>query len=181
MSPVADPTCSNVCPNGVGPITPDLPSGAPSPPTVGTSTSPASSGSSGTSTSTSPGATGSTYDNGDGGLDDDDDFAVCDFTLTFDNLDDLNTATGNLRTDCIAIYTLETLMTMLDTAYANYTSVNDGYDEEFGHYVTYITKLVQPTIDDNVMFDSADTTETMPIAVPGPGMSCTFDPPLILR
>jgi len=118
------------------------------------------------------------YDDGDTGFDDTDSFVPCDYTLSFSNLEAVNAASGGLRADCIAIYTLQALIAMLDTTYANYTSVNDGYDAEFGYYVTYSTKLVQPTIDDTVMFDSNDTTETMAISVPGPGMSCMFLSPL---
>ena len=97
----------------------------------------------------------------DDGSDDDDiyagedasyyDYDLCDYSLTFNNLDDLAAAASGFRTDCIAAYTLETLSTMLDAAYANYTSVNDGYDEDFGAYVTYIEKLVPSALDNNVV------------------------------
>lgn len=79
-----------------------------------------------------------------------------------------------MRTDCIAIYTLETLTAMFDTAYANYTSVDDGYDALYEYYVTYITKLIPLVIDQQFMFDDNQTTETMDIAFPGPGMSCMW-------
>ncbi|KAK5111586.1 hypothetical protein LTR85_011815 [Meristemomyces frigidus] len=147
-------TWFNVCPDGIGPVAPSLPSGAPSAPAVSTSSS------------------NGTSDAGD----DDDDFGdsnyqSCDYSLLFNNLDDLNAAAGGLRTDCISVYALETLITMLDTAYANYTTINDGYDEEFGYYVTYMENLVQPTLDTSVMFAANLSTDTMEISVAGPGMS----------
>lgn len=61
-------------------------------------------------------------------------------------------------------------------AYDNYTAVNDGYDEEFGYYVTYITKLVPSVLDKVLMFDRADTTNTMSIPLPGTGMQCKHEP-----
>ncbi|CAD0113390.1 unnamed protein product [Aureobasidium uvarum] len=115
---------------------------------------------------------------GDGDTDDpdgdgfggDEDFEVCDFSKTFKNLDDLSAAADGLRSDCIAVYTLETLITMLDAAYANYTSVNDGYDEEFGYYVTYIKKLVPAVLGNSFMFDESHATKYMAIPPVGTGM-----------
>ncbi|KAK4545949.1 hypothetical protein LTR36_002513 [Oleoguttula mirabilis] len=147
-------TWFNVCANGVGPVAPDLPSGAPPAPAAGTN---------GTSDPNSSGD-----DDGDFG---DEDFILCDYSLVFNDLDDLGAAAGGLRTDCIAVYALETLVTMLDTAYANYTVVNDGYDEVFDSYVTYMQNLVQPVLDTSFMFDTDATTDTMDIPVAGPGMS----------
>lgn len=116
-------------------------------------------------------------DSGDDSDDDDDndedDAPVCDYSITFDNLDDLNAASGDFVSSCLVVYALETLITMLDTAYANYTSVNDGYDEEFGYYVTYIEKLVPAVLDNNFMFNESITTDTMLIPAPGYGMNCT--------
>ncbi|GAB7357175.1 hypothetical protein MBLNU459_g8166t1 [Dothideomycetes sp. NU459] len=115
--------------------------------------------------------------------DDDDNYAPedyipCDYTKTFDNLDDLNAASDGLRVECLAVYAMSTLITMLDTAYDNYTSVNDGYDEEFGYYVTYIQKLVPTVLDKSFMFDVASETDSEDIPPPGPGMSyfdCQID------
>lgn len=99
-------------------------------------------------------------------------YTPCDYYLTFDNLDDLNAASGGLRVECLAAYALDTLITMLDTAYDNYTSVNDGYDEEFGYYVTYIKKLVPSVLDTSFMFDKKKSTGGVPY--PGLGMSCEY-------
>lgn len=99
-------------------------------------------------------------------------FDICDFSLSFHNLDDLNAAAGNMRTDCLAIYALETLITMFDAAYANYTSLDNGYDKEFGNYVTYIAKLVPVVLNKQFMFDQSRTTVDMGIPALGPGMSC---------
>jgi len=109
--------------------------------------------------------------------DDDDSFengVPCDYTMTFDNLDDLNAASDGLRVECLAAYTLDTLITMLDAAYDHYNSVNDGYDEEFGYYVTYIQKLVPSVLNNRFMFDKARETVIQDIAPPGPGMSCEY-------
>ncbi|KAH0171368.1 glycoside hydrolase family 6 protein, partial [Aureobasidium melanogenum] len=109
--------------------------------------------------------------------DDDDDYWApetsepCDYTKTFNNLDDLNAAADGIRPDCLAIYAMQTLITMLDTAYDNYTSVNDGYDEEFGYYVKYIQRLVPIVLDQSFMFDAANSKDWLNIAPPGPGMS----------
>lgn len=65
-------------------------------------------------------------------------------------------------------------MTMLDVAYADYNSVNDGYDEEYGYYVTYMKKLVPSVLDNIFMFDRASTTTNMNIPVTGEGMQCVF-------
>jgi chitinase len=129
--------------------------------------------------SSSGGNTGD--DGGDDGSDDGDsddngyreeDLQLCDYTRKFDTLDDLSAATDVLRSDCIDFYALQTLITMLDAAYGNYTSVNDGYDEEFGYYVTYIEKLVPSVLDNSFMFDEAHATTTGNIPPAGPGMQC---------
>lgn len=35
---------------------------------------------------------------------------------------------------------------MLETAYNNYTNVNNGYDELFGYYVKYIERITPVTL-----------------------------------
>jgi hypothetical protein len=106
----------------------------------------------------------------------DDDYQVCDFSLTFTDLDALNSAASGLRVECIQIYALDTLINMLNTAYSNYTSVNDGYDEEFDNYVTYIQKLVPAMLDNSFMFDQSKTTESMEVPASGDGLNCTSLP-----
>ena len=103
-----------------------------------------------------------------------DDYIPCDYTKTFENLDDLNAASDGMRTECLAAYAMSTLITMLDTAYDNYTSVNDGYDEEFGYYVTYIQKLVPIVLDKSFMFNVTKVAQYGNISPPGPGMSCEY-------
>jgi chitinase len=98
----------------------------------------------------------------------------CDYTKRFADLDDLNAFSDGLRSECLAAYAMETLITMLDTAYDNYTSVNDGYDEEFGYYVKSIHNLVPGVLQNSFMFDMANShswTTTPPV---GPGMSCEY-------
>lgn len=103
-----------------------------------------------------------------------DSYEPCDYTITFNNLDDLNSASDGLRVECVAAYAMDTLITMLDTAYDNYTSVNDGYDEEFGYYVKYIQKLVTTVLDKSFMFNVTSETKYANIDPPGPGMSCEY-------
>lgn len=100
-----------------------------------------------------------------------DDFQMCDYTLTFKNLDDLNARAGQYRSDCVAKYTLDVLIAMLDTAYNNYTSVNDGYDKEFGYYVTYMKKLIPSVLDNSLMFNQSATGEYANMPTVGPLMT----------
>lgn len=112
-------------------------------------------------------------DDGFGGAD----YEICDFSLTFQGLDDLSAAAGNMRSDCIAAYTLQVLIDMLDTAYNNYTNVSNGYDDLFGYYVTYIGKLVPAILEDNFMWNMSTSggpdmgTGALPNV--GYGMNCT--------
>lgn len=110
-----------------------------------------------------------------------DDFEVCDFSKTYKDLDNLSDASKSLRTDCIAVYTLETLITMLDAAYADYKSVDDGYDKEFGYYVTYMKKVVPSVLGNSFMFDESHATSALHIPPLGPGMKCIDDTLLTLR
>jgi chitinase len=117
-------------------------------------------------------------DNNNDGDDDDnygpEDYVGCDYSKTFANLDDLNAASDGMRLECLAAYAMETLITMLDAAYDNYTSVNDGYDKEFGFYVTYIQNLVPDVLAKSFMFDRASQTNRMAIPPLGPGMKCEY-------
>jgi chitinase len=116
--------------------------------------------------------------------DDDDDYTACNYTITFDSLDDLSAAAGNLRSDCVAVYTMQVLIDMLDTAYDNYTNVNNGYDDLFGHYVTYIDKLVPQLLEDAFMFnitsDDEDWKNEGLLPELGYGMDCTNSFPSLL-
>ncbi|EPS35046.1 putative alpha-1,3-glucanase [Penicillium oxalicum 114-2] len=105
------------------------------------------------------------------------DFEVCDYSKTFSSLDDLATAASGLRTDCIAVYSLQVLIDMLDTAYENYTNVNSGYDALFGYYVTYIENLVPVVLLGDFMFNMSTTGPFANIPNTGYGMDyfqCTL-------
>lgn len=97
---------------------------------------------------------------------------VCDFTKSFGNLDDLSEAAGDIRADCLAVYTLDALINMLNTAYKNYTNVNQGYDDLFGYYVTYIEKLVPTILPSGFMFNVSDTGKYAEIPNAGFGSDC---------
>jgi hypothetical protein len=126
----------------------------------------------------SPASDPTTDDNNNDGDDDDnygpEDYVGCDYSRTFANLDDLNAASDGMRLECLAAYAMETLITMLDTAYDNYNSVNDGYDEEFEYYVKSIHNLVPSVLSNSFMFDVVNAHSWSDIAPPGPGMSCEY-------
>ncbi|KAJ5100662.1 glycoside hydrolase [Penicillium angulare] len=75
----------------------------------------------------------------------------CDYSKSFNTLDELSEASAGMRSDCISVYTLQTLVTMLNVAYDNYTDINSGYDELFGYYVTYMEKLVPTILNSHLM------------------------------
>lgn len=120
----------------------------------------------------------------DSGYDDDDDYTPCDYTKTFKSLDDLSSSAGDLRSDCVAVYALQVLIDMLDTAYANYTDVNNGYDDLFGYYVTYIDKLVPNILQDAFMFNITSDDENWKnvggLPELGYGMDCKNSFPSLL-
>ena len=115
-------------------------------------------------------------------------YTICDYSVSFNSLSDLNLAIatselsspitgsikpkGTMRSDCIAAYALDALINMLDTAYNNYTIINDGYDKEFGFYVTYMRKTVAFALDNSFMFNTSDPATADVIAPLGPGMKC---------
>lgn len=138
-------------------------SGCTAPPALNPPTTTASS-STGTAT---PVTTADDYDNYGP-----EDYIPCDYTKTFANLEVLNAAADGLRVECLAAYAMRTLITMLDTAHNKYTSVNNDYDKEFGHYVTYIRRLVPSVLDNSFMFDDKKSTGGFPYA--GRGMSCKY-------
>lgn len=85
-------------------------------------------------------------DEGSWDEDDDDAEPACDFSLTFDSLDDL--AKTDHSNYCMGIYATATLSKNLDAALADYKDVNNGYDELFGYYVKYIKNLIPVALDD---------------------------------
>jgi chitinase len=94
-------------------------------------------------------------------LDDDAEFAgwanVSCKNVTFDTLDDLLKAEDGMPALCVAQATLQTLMTMMDKAYANYTDINNGYDDVFPYYVTYMNKLIPEIIENAFMWNMTTT------------------------
>lgn len=108
---------------------------------------------------------GSGYDTGDA-------LPPCDYTKKFASLDDLSAAAGDLRPDCVAIYTLQVLIDMCNAAYQNYTNVNQGYDELFGYYVTYIDKLIPAILPSEFMFNLSTTGAYAPVPNTGFGSDC---------
>ena len=120
-------------------------------------------------------------DNGTGlaestGWGDGSDYQPCDYSKTFSSLDDLSAASGDLRTECIAVYSLQVLIDMLDVAYQNYTDVNSGYDALFGYYVTYIEDLTPEILKDNFMFNASTTGQYSNYLNVGYGMNCMSIP-----
>ncbi|KAJ5765052.1 glycoside hydrolase [Penicillium odoratum] len=104
-----------------------------------------------------------TYSNGGNGSElssgdyDDDYLTPCDYSLTFDSLDAIYDAADDYRSDCVAVYTLEVLINMLNTSYVNYTNVNQGYDDLFSYYVTYMEDLVPEILKDDFFFNTSAT------------------------
>ncbi|KAJ5195437.1 uncharacterized protein N7498_008875 [Penicillium cinerascens] len=112
----------------------------------------------------------------------DDDYQLCDYSWTYDSLEELSSAATDMRTDCVAFYTLKVLIKMLDTAYDNFTNVNNGYDEMFTYYVEYMNDLVPQILYTKLMFvgdggNPAGTELVGAMPVFGEGMNyfdCTF-------
>jgi hypothetical protein len=73
------------------------------------------------------------------------------------SLDNLSTASENLRSNCVAAYTIKVLIDILDMAYTNYTDINNGYDAMFGYYVTYIEHLVPEILKAAFMFNISNS------------------------
>ena len=87
-----------------------------------------------------------------------------------------------MRTDCVVFYTLQVLIKMLDTAYDNYTNVNNGYDGMFTYYVEYMNDLVLQILYNKLMFvgDGGNLAGTEIVGaspVFGEGMNCTKKSP----
>lgn len=60
---------------------------------------------------------------------------------------------------------------MLDTAYTNYTNVNNGYDDMLGYYVKYMMKLVPTILSDDFIFNISTTTQWETMLNLGYGMN----------
>lgn len=72
----------------------------------------------------------------------------CDYTLTFDTLDEISAAdaAGTINDVCVSWYTLQTLSHTIDGAITNYTAVDTGYDSLFKYYVEYVKNMVPDAI-----------------------------------
>lgn len=100
------------------------------------------------------------------------DYVFCDYARTFASLDELQAVSGGIRQDCLATYTLQVLKDMLNQAYSNFTAVNNGYDELFGSYVTYMKKLIPEIEAYAFMFNQSQTTPSETFPALGPGLQC---------
>lgn len=100
------------------------------------------------------------------------DYQPCDYSKTFSSLDDLSAAAESLPSECVAVYSLQVLIDMLDVAYQNYTDVNNGYDDLFGYYVTYMENLTPEILRDNFMFNASTTGAYSNYLNVGYGMNC---------
>ncbi|KKA17641.1 hypothetical protein T310_8420, partial [Rasamsonia emersonii CBS 393.64] len=73
--------------------------------------------------------------------------APCDFSVTFNTLADLAKASSKYSPYCSQIYAVQTLSNELSTAMANYSAVNNGYDDLFGYYVDYVKSMIPGALD----------------------------------
>ncbi|KFY91677.1 hypothetical protein V498_05365 [Pseudogymnoascus sp. VKM F-4517 (FW-2822)] len=67
---------------------------------------------------------------------------ICDKSLEFSSLDTLQAATGTFPELCTDAYAIGALSSMLGTSIANFTTVNDGYDDVWGYYVKYVKQMI---------------------------------------
>lgn len=96
---------------------------------------------------------------------------ICDLTLEFDDLDALLAANGTFPHICDA-YAVGALSKMLNTTMANFTLVNDGYDQVFGEYVTYVKEMIPEAIYEFMI----DPTDNSPAGGPGNKyFTCIFE------
>jgi hypothetical protein len=124
-----------------------------------------------------------TYDyNGTGSLELFDDDTLDSYpcaNMTFSSLADLLAAQG-IPDSCLPLYSLQTLINMLDATYDNYTNnVNNGYDSVYSYYITAMDNTITNSLD-NLMWNmnSPRTTGVLPYDV-GNGMNCKFPSPLL--
>ncbi|KAJ5097138.1 hypothetical protein N7456_007859 [Penicillium angulare] len=75
------------------------------------------------------------------------DNAPCDFTKTYNTLDDLISNMGALPKECAEIIAVNTISSELDTAIANYTSIDNDYDKLFDYYVEAIKNQVPDVLN----------------------------------
>jgi chitinase len=133
---------------------------------------------------------------GSDGSDDGDqgDTSPCNFTKSYNTLDDVVAALGSITKQCAEIFTVQTLSNELSAALANYTSVDNDYDKLFGYYVEAIKAEVPNVLSE--FMDSVDgpgnkyfqctwqelgvnsTVQTCPfdqLSLGNPGYKCFFE------
>ncbi|KAI1872594.1 hypothetical protein JX265_005474 [Neoarthrinium moseri] len=74
----------------------------------------------------------------------------------YTSLDAIQAAVGTIPTYCIPVYTIPILDSMLYQAMDDYNDVNNGYDDVFGYYETYVKDLVQPQLDSFMSIEGGD-------------------------
>ncbi|OBT68746.1 hypothetical protein VE03_02225 [Pseudogymnoascus sp. 23342-1-I1] len=67
---------------------------------------------------------------------------ICDKSLEFSSLDTLQAATGTFPEVCTDAYAIGALSSMLGASVANFTTINDGYDDVWGYYVKYVKQMI---------------------------------------
>lgn len=82
----------------------------------------------------------------DGKDDDEDSEEICDVSLTFKSLEDLDAVAGKFSQYCVELYAAEALRFELETALDKYTEVNKGYDGLYKHYAHYVDGMIEPAI-----------------------------------
>ncbi|KAK6075617.1 LysM domain-containing protein [Seiridium cupressi] len=96
---------------------------------------------------------------------------VCDLTLNYATLDDLQAAAGSWPDSCMDYYALGTLNSLLSHALDDYTSADDGYDSVWNYYVESVKDMVPSALSDFIAASSSDEPDG------GPGnkfFSCDF-------
>jgi len=88
---------------------------------------------------------------GDGDEDDDDEELgdnqpPCDYSLSFNSLEDLGNVADQYSIYCSEIYTVKTLSGELSGALARYTNIDNGYDSLFDYYVDYMEDMISATL-----------------------------------
>ncbi|KAF9885277.1 hypothetical protein FE257_013075 [Aspergillus nanangensis] len=93
------------------------------------------------------------------------DTPVCDFSVEFATLEDLQASAPNHAPEYNSLYALRTLMGLFDQAYTNYTDTNNGYDTKFEAYKRYIKDFAPLCL----------TPPTPTPNTPVPDFDCVYD------
>ncbi|OAA53155.1 chitinase 18-8 [Cordyceps fumosorosea ARSEF 2679] len=101
----------------------------------------------------------------DGTYDPDDD----DWDWDFDGDTACNDSPGSLQSiahgidgmkkKCASLYTLKALSGMIDESFELFGKNNKGYDEQFGHYATWVKENIDPKLDSFMAFGKGDGNE----------------------